>query len=109
MLLFEQKSSDLAVSSEQEEVKRGFTSAMMLPLRQGLLCATVDQQFLIYDLEETIDDGLNLVLKKRLIGYNEEIADMKFLGYEEQYLAVATSVEQVSCHDSRVTLERKKC
>lgn len=109
MLLFEQKSSDLAVSSEQEEVKRGFTSAMMLPLHQGLLCATVDQQFLIYDLDETIDDGLNLVLKKRLIGYNEEIADMKFLGYEEQYLAVATSVEQVSCQNSRVTLERKKC
>ncbi|KAL6577023.1 hypothetical protein OROMI_011299 [Orobanche minor] len=47
-LLFEQKSSDLAVSSKKEEVKRGFTSAMMLPLGQGLLCATVDQQFLIY-------------------------------------------------------------
>lgn len=75
---------------------------MMLPLGQGLLCATVDQQFLIYDLDETADDHLNLVLRKRLIGYNEEIADMKFLGYEEQYLAVATSVEQVteSCQDS---------
>ncbi|KAL6579146.1 hypothetical protein OROMI_009362 [Orobanche minor] len=42
VLLFEQKSSDLAVSSKKEEVKRGFTSGMMLPLGQGLLCATVD-------------------------------------------------------------------
>lgn len=102
MCLFEQKSSDLAVSSEKEEIKRGFTSAMMLPLGQGLFCATADQQFLIYELDKTIDDGFNLVLRKRLIGYNEEIADMKFLGDEEQYLAVATSVEQVndSCQDS---------
>ncbi|KAL1539855.1 transducin beta-like protein 3 [Salvia divinorum] len=97
--LFEQKSSDLAVSSEKEEVKRGFTSAMMLPLGQGLLCATADQQFLIYDLDKTVDDGLNLALRKRLIGYNEEIADMRFLGDEEQYLAVATSVEQIRVYD----------
>ncbi|KAL6536733.1 hypothetical protein OROMI_026314 [Orobanche minor] len=48
VLFFEQKSSDLAVSSKKEEVKRGFMYAMMLPLGQGLLCATVDQQFLIY-------------------------------------------------------------
>ncbi|KAH6766626.1 Transducin family protein / WD-40 repeat family protein [Perilla frutescens var. hirtella] len=99
VLLFEQKSSDLAASSEKEEVKRGFTSAMMLPLGQGLLCATVDQQFLIYDLDKNVDDGLNLALRRRLIGYNEQIADMKFLGDDEQYLAVATSVEQVRVYD----------
>ncbi|KAL6584358.1 hypothetical protein OROMI_003647 [Orobanche minor] len=96
VLLFEQKSSDLAVSSKKEEVKRGFTSAMMPPLGQGLLCATLDQQFLIYGVDKHADGGLNLFMRKRLIGYNEEIADMKFLGEEEQLLAVATSVEQVS-------------
>ncbi|KAL3630813.1 hypothetical protein CASFOL_023797 [Castilleja foliolosa] len=99
VLLFKQKSSDLAVSSDNEEVKRGFTSAMLLPLGQGLLCVTVDQQFLIYGLDKHDDGGLNLVLRKRLIGYNEEIADMKFLGEEEQFLAVATSVEQVRVYD----------
>lgn len=99
VLLFEQKSSDLAVSSENEEVKRGFTSAMMLPLGQGLLCATADQQFLIYDLDKHADESLDLALRKRLIGYNEEIADMKFLGDEEQFLAVATTVEQVRVYD----------
>ncbi|KAL6558681.1 hypothetical protein OROMI_019031 [Orobanche minor] len=91
VLLFEQKSSDLA---KKEEVKRGFTSAMMLPLGQGLLCATVDLHFLIYGVEKLVDGGLNLFMRKRLIGYNEEIADMKCLGEEEQFLAVATSVEQ---------------
>ncbi|KAL6549165.1 isoform X1 [Orobanche hederae] len=63
VLLFEQKSSDLAVSSKKEEVKRGFTSAMMLPLGQGLLCATVDQQFLIYSVDKHADGGLNLFMR----------------------------------------------
>ncbi|KAL6585956.1 isoform X1 [Orobanche minor] len=69
VLLFEQKSSDLAVSSKKEEVKRGFTSAMMLPLGQGLLCATVDELFLIYSMDKHADGGLNLFMRKRLIGY----------------------------------------
>ncbi|KAL6511371.1 isoform X1 [Orobanche hederae] len=69
VLLFEQKSSDLAVSSKKEEVKRGFPSAMMLPLGQGLLCATVDEQFLIYGVDKHADGGLNLFMRKRLIGY----------------------------------------
>ncbi|CAA2968049.1 transducin beta 3 [Olea europaea subsp. europaea] len=97
--LFEQKSSDVTVSSDKEEVRRGFISAMMLPSGQGLLCVTADQQFLVYVPEEHPEGGLNLVLRKRLIGYNEEIADMKFLGEEEQYLAVATSVEHVRVYD----------
>ncbi|KAL6548021.1 isoform X1 [Orobanche hederae] len=63
VLLFEQKSSDLAVSSKKEEVKRGFMSAMMLPLGQGLLCATVDQQFLIYSVDKQADGGLNLFMR----------------------------------------------
>ncbi|XP_051138037.1 protein TORMOZ EMBRYO DEFECTIVE [Andrographis paniculata] len=104
-VLFEQKSSDLTVGAVDEEIKRGFISALVLPLGQGLLCATADQQFLIYDLEEDSIDGLFLVLKRRLIGFNEEIADMKFLGEDEQFLAVSTSVEQVRVYD----LETMSC
>ncbi|WOG96997.1 hypothetical protein DCAR_0416336 [Daucus carota subsp. sativus] len=93
---FEQKSSDFAVGSEDN--RRGFTSAVMLPSGQGLLTVTADQEFLFYSPTET-PDGLNLNLNKRLVGYNEEIVDMKFLGEEEQFLAVATSVEQVRVYD----------
>lgn len=99
VLLFEQKSSDVTIIVDKEDVKRGFTSALMLPLGQGLLCVTADQQFLFYVWEEHAEAGLNLTLSKRLVGYNEEIADMKFLGEEEQFLAVATSVEQVRVYD----------
>lgn len=99
LCLFEQKSSDISVSFDKDEVKRGFTSAMMLPSSHGLLCVTSDQQFLLYNPVEDPVGSFNLILSKRLIGYNEEIADMKFLGEEEQYIAVATSVEHVRVYD----------
>ncbi|EPS65766.1 hypothetical protein M569_09011, partial [Genlisea aurea] len=99
-IIYEQKTSDLLASLDTDEVKRGFTAATMLPLDQGLLCVTADQQFLIYDWgKKDACESLDLVLKKRLIGYNEEIVDMKFLGEEERFLAVATSVEQVRIYD----------
>ncbi|KAK2999957.1 hypothetical protein RJ639_024082 [Escallonia herrerae] len=97
--LLDQKSSDVTVSSDKEDVIRGFTSAMMLPSDQGLLCVTADQQFLFYSLIENPGGSLELFLSRRLVGYNEEIVDMKFLGEEEQLLAVATSVEQVRVYD----------
>jgi U3 small nucleolar RNA-associated protein 13 len=97
--LFEQKISDVTVSSEGEDSKRGFTSAIMLPSNQGLLCVTADQQFMFYSLTEDPESSLKLVLSKRLVGYNEEIVDMKFLGNDEKFLAVATSVEQVRVYD----------
>lgn len=98
LCLFEQKSSDIAVSSGDEESKRGFISALLMPASQELLCVTADQQFFLYYPEES-EGSLNLVLRKRFVGYNEEIVDMKFLGDEEQFLAVSTSVEQVRVYD----------
>ncbi|CAK9172454.1 unnamed protein product [Ilex paraguariensis] len=93
------KSSDVTVSSDEEDLKRGFTAVVMLPADQGLLCVTADQQFLYYSLTEHPEGCLKLILSKRFVGYNEEIADMKFLGDEEQFLAVATSVEHVRVYD----------
>lgn len=97
--LFEQKSSDITVSSDTDEAKRGFTAAFMLPLDQGLLCVTADQQLLLYSPVKSPEGMLDLVLSKRLVGYNEEIVDMKFLGDDEQFLAVATNTEQVRVYD----------
>lgn len=88
--------SDITVSSDDEESKRGFTAAAMLPSDRGLLCVTADQQFFFYSIVENVES--ELVLSKRLVGYNEEIADMKFLGGEEQFLAVATNLEEVTKH-----------
>lgn len=96
--LYEQKTSDVVTfGSEMEESKRGFTAAVVLPLDQGLLCVTADQQFFFYTTVELPDKKSELVLSKRLVGYNEEILDMRFLGDEEQHLAVATNLEHVIC------------
>ncbi|KAL5802889.1 hypothetical protein ACOSQ4_031194 [Xanthoceras sorbifolium] len=97
--LYEQKSSDVTFSSDTEESKRGFTAVMMLPLDLGLLCVTADQQFFFYTPVELPDKKSEMILSKRLVGYNEEIVDMKFLGDEEQYLAVATNLEHVQVYD----------
>ncbi|KAJ7956236.1 Transducin beta-like protein 3 [Quillaja saponaria] len=96
--LFEQKASDVTASLDEDGLQRGFTAAVMLPPDQGLLCVTADQQFLFYSLEQT-EELLILMLYKRLVGYNEEIVDMKFLGEDENFLALATNLEQVCVYD----------
>ncbi|MFS7946989.1 putative transcription factor WD40-like family [Helianthus anomalus] len=79
--LFQQASSDVTVSKDdEEEAKRGFTSAVMLPSGQGLLCVTADQEFLFYSPIQSQEGCFQLNLNKRLVGYNEEIVDMKFVG-----------------------------
>ncbi|KAI3940507.1 hypothetical protein MKW98_024914 [Papaver atlanticum] len=97
--LFEQGSSDVAISSNKDELKRGFVAAVLMPSDQGLLCLTADQQFLFYSLEKSDEEAFCLKLSRRLVGYNEEIVDMKFLGDDEQFLAVATNIEQVRVYD----------
>ncbi|GAB4845207.1 hypothetical protein Ancab_038618 [Ancistrocladus abbreviatus] len=97
--LFEQKASDVAFSSDSDDLRRGFTAATMLPSDQGLLCITADQQFLFYSARKGTEEAFDLILGKRLIGYNEEIVDMKFLGEDEDLLAVATNLEQVRVYD----------
>ncbi|XP_010240890.1 PREDICTED: transducin beta-like protein 3 [Nelumbo nucifera] len=97
--LFEQQSSDATITSDKDDEKRGYTAAVILPLDQGLLCVTADQQFLFYSPIQSLEERFHLKLSKRLVGYNEEIVDMKFLGEEEQFLAVATNLEQVRVYD----------
>ncbi|KAJ8631977.1 hypothetical protein MRB53_025313 [Persea americana] len=97
--VYEKQSSDATVSADEDNEKRGFTSATILPLDQGLLCVTADQQFLLYRPTQSAEGSFQLKLSKRLVGYNEEIVDLKFLGEEEKFLAVATNVEQVRVYE----------
>lgn len=92
--MFKQACSDVIINSDTDDLRSGFTAAIMLPMNQGLLCVTADQQFLFY-YAERLSEGLQLTLCRRLVGYNEDILDMKFLGEDEQFLAVATNLEQV--------------
>lgn len=94
--MYEQKASDVSVSTDvDDDTRRGFIGAVLLPLNQGLLCVTADQQFIFYCPSNDVKQ-FNLALNKRLIGSNGEITDLKFLDEEEHYLAVATNIEQVN-------------
>ncbi|EEF42388.1 U3 small nucleolar RNA-associated protein, putative [Ricinus communis] len=103
--LYEQNSSDITVTSDTDESKRGFTASVILPSDQGVLCVTADQQFLLYLAVGHPEEKFKLELNRRLIGYNEEILDMRFLGEEEKCLAVATNIEQIRVYD----LESMSC
>lgn len=92
--IYEQSFSDATVVSDKDDGRRGFTSAVVLPFNQGLLCVTSDQQFLFYQPAQSSDGKFQLQLWRRLVGYNEEIVDLKFLGDQEGFLAVATNLEQ---------------
>ncbi|KAK7291628.1 hypothetical protein RIF29_06932 [Crotalaria pallida] len=96
--MFEQKASDVTASIDEDGSRRGFTSAVTLASDQGLICVTADQQFLFYSLEFA-EKLLKLNLTKRLVGYNEEVVDMKFIGDDEKFLALATNLEQVRVYD----------
>lgn len=99
--LYKQKTSDATICSDEEESRRGFIYSVVLPKNHGLLCVTSDQQFLYYNSTQDAEGTFQLNLHRRLVGYNEEIVDLKFLDEEENFLAVATNLEQVhflNCH-----------
>ncbi|ORX94019.1 WD40 repeat-like protein [Basidiobolus meristosporus CBS 931.73] len=56
---------------------------------QTLAAVTNDQNILIYDLPS----GLKRV--RQIVGYNEEVIDLAYLGEDESHLAVATNSEQI--------------
>ncbi|KAL0918183.1 hypothetical protein M5K25_010177 [Dendrobium thyrsiflorum] len=101
--IYKQKSSGATPGCVKSGV--GFLSALVLPQNQGLLCVTSDEQFLFYRPEKSSDGAFQLSLYRRLIGYNEQILDLVFLGDEEQYLGVATNSEQLQVYD----LESMSC
>ncbi|KAE9601432.1 putative transcription factor WD40-like family [Lupinus albus] len=96
--MFEQEASDVTANIDEDGSRRGFTSAVTIASDQGLICVTADQQFLFYSLDLT-EELLKLNLTKRLVGYNEEVVDMKFIGDDEKFLALATNLEQIRVYD----------
>lgn len=98
--IYKQQVSDAADVLDKDAAARGFTSAIILPSDHGLLCVTGDQQFMFYRPVVSSEGAFQLNLYRRLVGYNDEILDMKFLGEEEHYLAVATNLEQIRVYET---------
>lgn len=64
------------------------------------MCVTGDQRLLFYESVALENGEIALKLVKQLIGNNEEIIDLKFVGEGDRSLAVATNLEQVNLKPS---------
>lgn len=97
--VYEQSSSDAVIASDKGEAKGGFLGAVLMSLAEGIMCITGDQRLLFYDVMETDNGKFDLRINKRLIGYNEEVIDLKFVSGDMNLLAVATNLEQIRIYD----------
>ncbi|KAJ7554558.1 hypothetical protein O6H91_06G145300 [Diphasiastrum complanatum] len=96
--VYEQKTSDAMIGFDKEETKGGLVAASLTHSPEGLMCVTADQRLLFYELTQPHSQDIDFTLNKRLIGYNDEVTDLKFLG-GDSLLAVSTNSEQVRLYD----------
>lgn len=73
---------------------------------QKLVLVTTEQNMLIYNISDGIE-GVELELQKQLVGYNDEILDMCFLGDNDRYLAVATNSKHFKLYDTAQNMDCK--
>jgi U3 small nucleolar RNA-associated protein 13 len=64
-----------------------------LPASQNLVAITNDQNILFYSIPQ------QLKRIKQVVGYNDEIVDIVYLGENETHLAAATNSEQLRVYD----------
>ncbi|KAI9289951.1 WD40-repeat-containing domain protein [Umbelopsis sp. AD052] len=69
--------------------KHTITDVIYAKASQRLAAVTNDQNILIYSVAES------LRRIKQIVGYNDEIVDVRFIGEDDQHLAVATNSEQI--------------
>ncbi|KAH8399525.1 hypothetical protein KR222_010816, partial [Zaprionus bogoriensis] len=74
--------------------------------RQKLALITTEQNMCIYNVSHRDEGAAVIELEKQLVGYNDEILDLCFLGDKDRYLAVATNSKYFKLYD---TLENMNC
>lgn len=73
----------------EKNSKHTITDVIYAKSSQRLAAVTNDQNILIY----SIADSLRRI--KQIVGYNDEIVDVRFIGEDDHHLAVATNSEQI--------------
>ncbi|KAF8980530.1 U3 small nucleolar RNA-associated protein 13 [Entomortierella lignicola] len=79
----------IAKQKEEQGSKSGISDVLYSTGSQQLVSITSDQNILFFDIEK----GLKRV--KQIVGYNDEIIDVAYIGEEQQHLAVAANSEQI--------------
>ncbi|KAJ2356963.1 U3 small nucleolar RNA-associated protein [Coemansia sp. RSA 2618] len=85
---------ELFTQAKDRNAKHAFIDVIYLPESQSLCAVTNDQNLLFY--------GATGQLKRvrQIVGYNEEIIDMAYIGQEHKHLAVATNTEQLRIYNT---------
>ncbi|KAI9010951.1 WD40-repeat-containing domain protein [Phycomyces nitens] len=92
--LWDIKTGELVMAQTAEvNSKHAISDVVYLKKSQELGAVTNDQNILFY----SIADELKRV--KQVVGYNDEIVDIAYLGSDEKYLAAATNSEQLRVYD----------
>ncbi|KAI7867670.1 WD40-repeat-containing domain protein [Spinellus fusiger] len=92
--LWDVKTGKLAVTQKPEvNSKHAISDIIYMQSSQQLAAVTNDQNILMY----SITDQLKRV--KQIVGYNDEIVDIAYLGKDETHLAAATNSEQLRVYN----------
>ncbi|KAK3846100.1 MAG: WD40-repeat-containing domain protein [Linnemannia gamsii] len=79
----------IAKQKEEQGSKSGISDVLYNTTSQQLVSITSDQNILFFDIEN------DLKRVKQVVGYNDEIIDVSYIGEEESHLAVAANSEQI--------------
>ncbi|KAJ1900041.1 U3 small nucleolar RNA-associated protein [Kickxella alabastrina] len=85
---------ELFVQTKELNAKHAFVSVLYLPQAQNLVAVTNDQNLLFYGVTKRLER------ERQIVGYNEEIIDMAYVGRDQRYLAVATNTEQLRVYNT---------
>ncbi|KAJ2792487.1 U3 small nucleolar RNA-associated protein [Coemansia linderi] len=85
--IFEQK--------KELNAKHAFVDVQYLPQSQHLVGITNDQNLLFYKVTKRLERV------RQIVGYNEEIIDMAYVGHDQAHLAVATNTEQLRVYNTK--------
>ncbi|KAJ2249516.1 U3 small nucleolar RNA-associated protein, partial [Coemansia sp. RSA 454] len=85
---------ELFTQAKDRNAKHTFVDVMYLPQSGNLCAVTNDQNLLFYSVEA------QLKRVRQIVGYNEEIIDLAYIGNEHKHLAVATNTEQLRIYNT---------
>ncbi|XP_060655902.1 transducin beta-like protein 3 [Drosophila nasuta] len=90
------------------QIKTDFEISRLLycAVKQQLSLVTTEQNILIYDARADAKSA-EVELVKQLVGNNDEILDMCFLGDNDRYLAVATNSKHFKLYDTEQQMNCK--
>ncbi|KAJ2802879.1 U3 small nucleolar RNA-associated protein 13, partial [Coemansia guatemalensis] len=85
---------EVLAQTKELNSKHAFVDVLYLPQLQNLVAVTNDQNLLFYDATDRLERV------RQIVGYNEEIIDMAYVGHAHTHLAVATNTEQLRIYDT---------